>query len=87
MEFVGYKDGASQGTVLASTTLRNGAASAKWQPVVADKWLRDGSPIPGATHSVYTFHSVDYGHWITCQVTASNSASHVTVFSADLVAP
>ena len=165
VEFVGYKDGASQGTVLASTTLRSGAASAKWQPVVADngsyqivallfdpifgavnlpyasskpaaltvhlgagnsnaprcislpglipappgdmlhvscspgswtgnpapsityQWLRDGSPMAGATHSVYTFQSADYGHWITCQVTASNSAGHVTVLAIGLVAP
>ena len=43
--------------------------------------------IPGAAHSVYTFQSADYGHWITCQFTASNSAGHVTVLAIGLVAP
>jgi uncharacterized protein YodC (DUF2158 family) len=42
-------------------------------------WLRNGSPIAGRTGSTYVVQSVDLGHSITCQVTASNSGGEYTI--------
>ena len=37
-------------------------------------WSRDGTPIPGATHSTYAVQSIDQGRTLTCTVTAANAA-------------
>jgi hypothetical protein len=36
------------------------------------RWLRDGTPITGATGATYTIASADSDHQLACQVTASN---------------
>jgi len=38
---------------------------------VSYQWLRDGTPIPGATGADYTVASADYGHYVCVQVTFS----------------
>ncbi|TMK98113.1 MAG: hypothetical protein E6G34_10620 [Actinobacteria bacterium] len=40
----------------------------------AYQWLRDGSPIGGATQSIYAIVEADQGHSLACEVTASNAA-------------
>jgi hypothetical protein len=42
-------------------------------PSFSYQWLRDGSKIATATSSSYVLQSVDEGHTLTCEVTASNS--------------
>jgi hypothetical protein len=46
------------------------------------QWLRDGIPIPGATHSTYTVQTADQGHALTCTVTASDASSTTTTTSS-----
>jgi hypothetical protein len=38
------------------------------------QWLRDRVPIPGATATTYTIQNADVGHFVACEVTASNPA-------------
>ncbi|HEY2201239.1 MAG TPA: carboxypeptidase-like regulatory domain-containing protein, partial [Solirubrobacteraceae bacterium] len=42
-------------------------------------WVRNGSPIMGQTGSSYVVQRPDYGHSISCQVTASNSGGEYTI--------
>lgn len=42
-------------------------------------WFRDGNPIPGQTGTTYTVQVADWGHSISCQVTASNSGGEYTI--------
>jgi hypothetical protein len=42
-------------------------------PTFAFVWLRDGTPIGGATAQLYTLTADDAGHSITCRVTATNA--------------
>ena len=42
-------------------------------------WVRNGSPIAGQTGSTYVVQRADYGHSISCQVTASNSGGEYTI--------
>ncbi|MGN6373169.1 MAG: MSCRAMM family protein [Solirubrobacteraceae bacterium] len=42
-------------------------------------WLRDGSPIAGEEGSGYTVESSDWGHSLSCQVTALNSGGEYTI--------
>lgn len=48
----------------------------------AYEWLRDGTPITGATNVSYTVSSADSGHELTCQVTASNAKGTLSQTSA-----
>ncbi len=41
-------------------------------PTLTFEWLRDGTPIPGATGTTYVLTGDDAGHAITCRVTATN---------------
>jgi FG-GAP-like repeat len=56
-------------------------------PKFAYQWLRDGSPIVGATGSTYTLAAADAGHTFVCQVTATNSAGSATTKSAPIGVP
>lgn len=51
------------------------------------QWLRNGSPIAGATASSYVVQTGDQGYTLTCEVTASNSAGHETATSAGIAIP
>lgn len=45
-------------------------------------WLRDGSPIGGATQQSYTVTAADAGHKLSCRVTATNRAGSGMATSA-----
>jgi hypothetical protein len=49
------------------------------------RWLRAGSPIPGATGSRYVGTNADYGKRLACQVTAHNPVGSVTAKSPPTV--
>lgn len=52
------------------------------------QWLRDGSPISGATSGKYTVVAADVGHSLICAVTATNTAKQsATSLSASKVVP
>jgi hypothetical protein len=46
------------------------------------QWLRNGSPIAGATGAAYTAKAVDKGEFLSCRVTAKNVAGQATKPSA-----
>jgi Carboxypeptidase regulatory-like domain len=51
------------------------------------QWTRDGSAIANATANFYVAQSVDRGHGVACQVTATNSAGRATATSNILAVP
>jgi hypothetical protein len=61
-------------TVTCSATF-SGATSYKYA------WLRDGTPITGATGRTRSLVAADYPHKIACRVTASNSTGSTTATS------
>jgi hypothetical protein len=66
----------ASGTPAPGQTLScsNGSWTGYPPPTFTYQWLRDGTPIGGASTSAYVVQSADQGHGLTCQVTASNSA-------------
>jgi hypothetical protein len=64
-------------------------ASGKWSaqppPTFSYQWLRDGSSIAAATASTYTAASEDRGGFISCRVTAQNSAGSAEALSRNSV--
>jgi photosystem II stability/assembly factor-like uncharacterized protein/beta-lactamase superfamily II metal-dependent hydrolase len=56
-------------------------------PTFTYQWLRDESPIGGATQVTYTVQAADQGHGIACWVTATNSVGQASVTSNTLQAP
>ncbi len=51
------------------------------------QWLRDRLPIEGATATAYTIQSADVGHFVACEVTASNRAGSSWARSAGYRVP
>jgi hypothetical protein len=51
------------------------------------QWLRDGMSIALATQPSYVVQTVDEGHTLSCEVTASNIAGHQSAVSVGLVIP
>jgi hypothetical protein len=80
---------------LASGTLAPGqtlaCAEGSWtgypSPAFSYEWLRDGTPIAGASTSAYVVQAADEGHGLSCQVTASNSSGSETATSNTLQVP
>ena len=56
-------------------------------PTLAFEWLRDGTPIAGATGSTYTLTGDDAGHAITCRVTATNPGGSAAATSPAVTPP
>ncbi len=56
-------------------------------PSLTDRWLRDGSPISGATVESYTVMSADAGHSLTCEVMAKSSVGEQSAVSAGMAIP
>lgn len=50
-------------------------------------WLRNGSPIPGASTSTYGVQVADQGTGLTCQVTATNKTGGLSAMSNTLMVP
>jgi hypothetical protein len=51
------------------------------------QWLREGSPISGATFASYVVQSADEGHSLACEVTATNAAGHEASKSSSVAVP
>jgi hypothetical protein len=51
------------------------------------QWLRDGTPVAGATAAAYPVASADAGHAIACRFTASNAAGSVDTTSPPVAVP
>lgn len=66
------------GTAESGSLLTASVANAPIGAVVSYQWLRDGSPIDGATGSTYTLVEADIDHTITCVVTASGFSGSLT---------
>ena len=66
------------GEALVGFTLTASATSASEGAELSCQWLRDGSPIDGATGSTYTLVEADIDHTITCVVTASGFSGSLT---------
>jgi hypothetical protein len=56
-------------------------------PSFSFQWLRDGTPIPGATSQTYTLAEADAGHSITCRVTGTNAGGSSQADSNAVVPP
>jgi Carboxypeptidase regulatory-like domain len=53
----------------------------------AQKWLRDGAAIPGASSATYTVQAADAGHGFACEVTATNEIGSISAVSNTLDVP
>jgi hypothetical protein len=56
-------------------------------PAFGFEWLRDGTPIAGATAQTYTVTADDVGHQIVCRVTATTPADVDAQASSNTVVP
>jgi hypothetical protein len=65
----------------------NGSWTGYPLPIFTYQWLRDGTPIGGASTSAYVVQTADQGHSLACQVTAGNSAGSVSATSNTLQVP
>jgi hypothetical protein len=61
-------------TVGSIVSCSTGAWSGSTPMTFSYQWLRDRLPIGGATATAYTIQSADVGHFVACEVTASNRA-------------
>jgi hypothetical protein len=53
----------------------------------AQKWLRDGAAIAGASGATYAVQAPDAGHGLACEVTATNEVGSVDAISNTLEVP
>jgi hypothetical protein len=65
----------------------NGSWTGYPPPTFTYQWLRDGTPIGGASTSAYVVQATDQSHGLTCQVTATNSAGSESATSNTLQVP
>jgi alpha-tubulin suppressor-like RCC1 family protein len=68
-------------------TCADGSWTGTPTPTFSVRWLRDGSPIVGATTNSYTVLSADEGHRLACEVTASSTAGEKSAVSAGVPIP
>jgi hypothetical protein len=80
---------ATSGTPAPGQTLScsNGSWTGYPPPTFTYQWLRDGTPIGGASTDAYVVQTADQGHGLACQVTASNSAGTESATSNTLQVP
>jgi hypothetical protein len=71
----------------AILTCAKGSWTGNPEPKFAYQWLRDGTPISGATSRLYTVQTFDQAHALVCEVTASNFEGSVTVPSPPFEVP
>lgn len=65
----------------------SGSWSGVPSPTFSDLWLRDGVPIPGATHTTYIVAKADEGRALSCEVTARNTAGPTAAISQSVTIP
>ena len=65
----------------------NGSWTGYPPPTFTYQWLRDGTPIAGASTGAYEVQAADQGYGLACQVTASNSAGSESATSNTLQVP
>ncbi len=56
-------------------------------PTYSYAWLRDGTPIAGASATTYTVQAADQGNGVTCRVTATNRNGSAAAISNTLIVP
>jgi hypothetical protein len=61
-----------------------GAWTGEPAPILTEQWLRNGTPILGATAGTYVVQASDEGDTITCEVTAANGAGRKSTLSNTL---
>lgn len=59
---------------VGETLTATGSSDDPWAPTVSFQWLRDGTPIAGATAATYTTSSADIGKTLSARATATNAA-------------
>jgi surface antigen len=77
------------GTAEVGETLICSSGSWAGSPILgySYQWLRDGTTIIDATENTYKVQTVDEGHVITCEVTATNAAGSTSATSAGRSVP
>ncbi len=70
------------GTPIVGEALTCAPGAWTTSPTLAEQWLRDGTPIGGATGTTYVPVGADAGHQIACRVIATNAAGSVSASSA-----
>ncbi len=71
----------------ATLSCANGLWTGTPAPTFTYKWLRDGTPIPGATENAYKIQGADEGHTLSCEVTAKNSKGERSASSSGVAVP
>jgi hypothetical protein len=71
----------------AILTCSKGSWTGNPEPTFSYQWLRDGSPISGATSRFYAVQAVDQAHALVCEVTATNFEKAVKADSSPLDIP
>ena len=74
-------------TLGATLTCSTGTWSGVPAPSFVYRWLREGAKIASATKSTYTIVEADEGHYLSCEVTASNGEGEATAFSSTVHVP
>jgi hypothetical protein len=78
---------AGSAAVSQTLTCSSGSWAGTPKPTYSYQWLRDGSPIAGATATTYAVQSADEGHDLACTVTATNEAGSASETSATVQVP
>jgi hypothetical protein len=68
----------------ATLTCSNGTWTGSPAPTFTHLWLRNGSPIAGATGSSYVVQAADQGAGLACRVTATNKSGSAAAVSNTL---
>jgi hypothetical protein len=74
--------GSVSGTAEVGKTLNCASGSWTGAPTFTRQWLRNGTPIGGATGTSYTLVSADRGTTVQCEVKATNAGGTVVAINA-----